>query len=593
MPSLRPAAVTVIVGTWVVCGLTGAPVAAQEPASKRSSIPSLNLSPDVAYAGSETCAACHREIAAVYRRTPMGRSMSPGDDAGHLAKAVKPVVIRDRRSNRYYTVFVRDKALYQSEHELGENGKELFRTTHKLRYAVGSGINGHTFVVQRGDHLFEAPLSYYSRIGRWGLSPGYEIENPGFNRPIVPECIVCHSGRPQPARLGAGRFRNPPFRELAIGCETCHGPGALHVKERSTTAKKPGEADPTIVNPRRLPARLAEDICMKCHQDADVRVLQPGKDYLDIRPGLPLREVLVLLNLPLESSAHNDRDLLEHHSSMKRSRCYIESGEQLGCLTCHNPHEPPPEDKAAYYRAKCFTCHTDSSCTAPRDPRARQASRNDCIACHMPRRDVKIIAHSSLTQHRILRDPGQPYPGAAGQPASADLVYVNGPQSELASLPAVTLLQAYAAFARKRPEYVSRYLALLEQVRQTDLDHPFVQAGLGRREMLRATQEANNKAAVHLSRAVQLGVNAPGPYLDLAEVLARLGRIEEAVKVLRQAVAAFPYAMEVRKALAIRYRDAGRHAEAEETLRQSAALFPESAELREILKRQRTADPAP
>ena len=211
----------------------------------------------------------------------------------------------------------------------------------------------------------------------------------------------------------------------------------------------------------------------------------------------------------------------------------------------------------------------------------------------MPKRDVKIIAHSSLTQHRILRDPGQPYPGAAGQPASADLVYVNGPQSELASLPAVTLLQAYAAFARKRPEYVSRYLALLEQVRQTDLDHPFVQAGLGRREMLRATQEANNKAAVHLSRAVQLGVNAPGPYLDLAEVLARLGRIEEAVKVLRQAVAVFPYAMEVRKALAIRYRDAGRHAEAEETLRQSAALFPESAELREILKRQRTADPAP
>ena len=578
---------------WLVCGLTGARAPAQEPASKRSGLPYLNLSPDVAYVGSEMCAACHRETAEVFRRTPMGRSMSLGDDAGHLAKAVKPVVIGDRRSNRNYKVFVRDKELYQSEYELDENGKELFQKTHKLKYAVGSGINGHTFVVQRGDHLFEAPLSFYSRIGQWGLSPGYEVENLGFNRPIVPECVVCHSGLPQPARLGEGRFRNPPFRELAIGCETCHGPGELHVKERSAAAKKPSDVDRTIVNPRRLPPRLAEDICMKCHQDADVRVLQPGKDYLDIRPGLPLSEVLVLLNTPPESSAHSDRDLLEHHSSMKRSRCYIESGEQLGCLTCHNPHEPPPDDKAAYYRAKCLTCHADSSCTATHNQPAKQANRNDCTACHMPKRDVRIIAHSSLTQHRILRESAQPYPGLAAPPASADLIYVNGPQSELASLPAATLLQAYAEIARKRPEHVSRYLVLLEQARHTNLDHPFVQAGLGRREMLRATPEANNKAAAHLSRAVELGVNAPGPYLDLSDVLARLGRVEQAVQVLQQAVGAFPFAIEVRKALTIRYQDAGRHAEAEETVRQSAALFPENTELREILKRQRTVAPAP
>ena len=94
---------------------------------KRSGLPYLNLSPDVAYVGSEMCAACHRETAEVFRRTPMGRSMSLGDDAGHLAKAVKPVVIGDRRSNRNYKVFVRDKELYQSEYELDENGKELFR----------------------------------------------------------------------------------------------------------------------------------------------------------------------------------------------------------------------------------------------------------------------------------------------------------------------------------------------------------------------------------------------------------------------------------------------------------------------------------
>ena len=140
----HPAAITAIIAAWLVCGLTGARAPAQERASNPSGLRFLNLSPDVAYVGSETCAACHRETAEVYRRTPMGRSMSPGDDAGHLAKAAKPVIIRDGGSDRYYSVFVRDKALFQSEYELDEKGKEIFRVTHRLEYAVGSGINGYT-----------------------------------------------------------------------------------------------------------------------------------------------------------------------------------------------------------------------------------------------------------------------------------------------------------------------------------------------------------------------------------------------------------------------------------------------------------------
>jgi tetratricopeptide (TPR) repeat protein len=211
----------------------------------------------------------------------------------------------------------------------------------------------------------------------------------------------------------------------------------------------------------------------------------------------------------------------------------------------------------------------------------------------MPKRDVKIIAHSSLTQHRIVRKPGQPYPGGAAPPASGDLVYVNGAQSEFASLPAVTRLQAYAEIARKRPEYVSRYLALLEHLSRTDPDHPFVQAGLARREMLRGAAEANERAAAHLSRAVELGVNAPGPYLDLSEVFVRLGQLQEAVSTLRQAVDVFPYSIDLRKALAIRLKDAGRYAEAVETLRQATELFPENAELREILREEKIVNPSP
>ncbi len=91
----------------------------------------------------------------------------------------------------------------------------------------------------------------------------------------------------------AGEFLDPPFREIAIGCESCHGPGELHVK---TSGKKSG----TIVNPAKLPARLAENICINCHQTGDTRVLQPGKTYQDFRPGQWLIDTVAILQSAFE-----------------------------------------------------------------------------------------------------------------------------------------------------------------------------------------------------------------------------------------------------------------------------------------------------
>jgi len=36
---------------------------------------------------------------------------------------------------------------------------------------------------------------------------------------------------------------------------------------------------------------------------------------------------------------------------------------------CHDPHRPAPEDKAAYYRSRCLTCHTETPCAAPASDR--------------------------------------------------------------------------------------------------------------------------------------------------------------------------------------------------------------------------------
>src|SRR5580692_11328768 len=67
----------------------------------------------------------------------------------------------------------------------------------------------------------------------------------------------------------------------------------LHIVSMKNRTSK--GAATQIINPARLSPYLADNICMACHQTGDVRVLQPGKSYQDVRPGHPLDDTLSIL----------------------------------------------------------------------------------------------------------------------------------------------------------------------------------------------------------------------------------------------------------------------------------------------------------
>src|SRR5438876_2667126 len=139
-----------------------------------------------------------------------------------------PVTTYDKKLNRYFQVFTDASGLYESVYRVDKDGKTVYRETEKISYTMGTGRNGIGPLVRRGNYLFQAPLAFYPRDKTWGLSPGYESFDVGFTRPITAECVICHSGLPRPLLAGIGLYENPPFRELGIGCENCHGPGQLH-----------------------------------------------------------------------------------------------------------------------------------------------------------------------------------------------------------------------------------------------------------------------------------------------------------------------------------------------------------------------------
>ena len=537
------------------------------------------------YTGSKSCGSCHKQIYEKYMQTSMGRSMAAVTP--ELNKTLQlPGQYEDEKLDRRFEIYTQDGKLYQSEAQTDALGKEIFRDAHPLVWKIGAGENGFGLLTDRESFLFQAPLSFYAKPKSWGYSPGYEFADYGFSRPILEGCIVCHSGLARPVAGTNGKYENPPFSEAAIGCENCHGPGAQHIAAmRSHTAEAADKS--TIVNPARLDAKLSDNICMLCHQSGDVRVLQPGKSYADFRPGMALDDVLAILKVQPTRESPPDDDHVEHYYSMTLSKCYRASGGALRCISCHDPHiQPSHEDAPAYFNKRCMSCHTSRSCTLPITARQRTAPADNCIGCHMPKRSIQTISHSSATNHRIVRKPGEAFPDIAFEqtnPSLSGVIHLDSTAGKEAQpLPLLTRLRAYGELAETKPVYVEPYLNVLDQLSKSQPDDTLVQAALGRKDLRGGDLGGAEK---HLGRSLELEPVQPAVSGDMAEVLSKLGRAEEAVVYLRKAVAEDPFNPVLRKKLIVSYIGLKQYVEAKKAIEQYLEYFPQDSFMRQMLIR--------
>lgn len=266
---------------------------------------------------------------------------------------------------------------------------------------LGSGARARSYVIQHGDALFESPITWFVEEQRWNISPGYERVIDRFERPVQPECLFCHCNYAERVKDTINRYQTPIFPHGAsIGCERCHGPGELHVKERHDGIDIASEVDDSIVNPRHLEPVLREAICEQCHLEAERRILRRGREVFDFRPGLPFYLFWSdFLSLP-ELNEHGK--FVGKTEQMCSSQCFKHSKGAMGCTTCHDPHSlPDPAKKTAFYRERCMSCHHKRDCSLPHPE--RQKNGDNCVACHMPRTDSTDISHTSISDHRILR----------------------------------------------------------------------------------------------------------------------------------------------------------------------------------------------
>jgi Tfp pilus assembly protein PilF len=368
----------------------------------------------VAYVGDAACGQCHGNLVASYATHGMAQSFY-ALTADNAVETWPSGWIEDAAGYRYRAYRDGDRFVQEEQWR----GSPEHRLVREVAYVVGSGSAARTYLAEENGRLFQLPLTFYTQQGRWDFSPGYEQQNPRFSRLVPDACMTCHNATPEPVAFAEGKYERVP---QGIGCEQCHGPGALHVDKHLGGAPEGEPVDYSIVNPAHLSAELQLDVCQQCHLQGSVMLRREGEDAYSYRPGMPLGEHVALFSPDVPTSV-TEVGIISHAERMKQSACF-EATPTMTCTTCHDPHEGFRDKGPDYFNATCQTCHAPDELQVQfgeAEMVAQHAASANCQSCHMPKVESHEAPHSSFTDHwiRVVRDTIEVLPDASDAPLVA------------------------------------------------------------------------------------------------------------------------------------------------------------------------------
>ncbi len=356
------------------------------------------------FAGSERCTECHAEVAAAYHSSGMGQSM-------WRIGSETPLEDYDQHNSfspdgrHHYSIVRTEEGVFHHERLADNNGETIYDQAVRIEFVVGSGTQGRSYLFNREGMLYMSPIGWYANGKRWDLSPGFKLPfHRRFSRRVPSACVECHAGQMN-LTSRTDVFDDPPFREIAIGCERCHGPGVDHIAFHEQ--KKLVGSDP-IINPARLDLDRREDVCTQCHLSGEGRYLRDGSHFGGFVPGNRIEDTYLIFVGGKRTTDDGRTRAVSQVEQMRSSGCYLASKGEMGCTSCHDPHSQiEEENRSSFYRGRCLTCHGNGSgdCSLEEAERLKRQSDDSCIACHMARLDASDVPHTTQTDHRILRLP--------------------------------------------------------------------------------------------------------------------------------------------------------------------------------------------
>jgi predicted CXXCH cytochrome family protein len=602
--------------------LTLALARADEPASISSDLAALGIPVTAGaapgYVDDHACASCHTDVARTYKRKGMARAFFRPRPETDIEDFSAPPFYH--AASRQSFQIVRDgERLVFRRWQTDEEARPVHVFETEVDWILGSGGHSRTYLYRApGGEMFQLPLAWYSQTRKWGMAPGYDRpDHDGVLRQVRRECLFCHDAYPEvPAGSDAHNAPHlfPASLPEGLGCQRCHGPGAEHVWLASGGMVPAPEIRAAIFNPGRLPPKRRDEVCLGCHFQPSVilpGLRRFGRGDFSFRAGEPLDGYLVQVDVEEDGRRPDERFEINHHAwRLRQSRCYLESGGGVGCLSCHDPHRVlPAERMKARVKGVCLGCHTQVAAG-----HAAHAAKDDCASCHMPKRRTQDVVQVVMTDHRIQwgdqgpaspkrlaplseRDPaltgvkilGGVQPGPLAEVYRASAAVRSGGGAEAVSYLERKLAEAkpaepepwfdlaqgqlrlgrfkdaeatlsgllqrrpddllaleWLALARAAQGKIDEAIELTRRSLATGSNRVEAEYNLGR---LLAAKGLNPEAEEHLRKAVSLRPNLAAGWFRLGEVQAAQGRKEEALASYRRALEIDPGHAGARKAL--------------------------------------------
>lgn len=442
-------------------------------------------------------------------------------------------------SDSYFSVVQRGGRYFQVRYQIDPTGRRVNEMEMSIDYVMGSGNHARAYLHRlESGRLVELPIGWYAeKGGYWGMNPGYDRpDHDGFRRPITYECMFCHNAYP---KIPPGHER--PFSEavyegelpVGIDCERCHGDGVEHVKLAGAAGAGAVAIRRAIVNPKRLSPNRQMDLCMSCHLETTSFPLPNAlqryeRGPFSFRAGEKLEDFLLNFDHAPEAGRQDKFEIVSAAYRLRQSACFLKSGGQLTCVTCHSPHR---QETRAGYNSTCRSCHGASG---------HVTAQADCVNCHMPKRRTEDVIHASVTDHLV----------AARMPAAGRLAERRENRDAYQG-PVVPYYPSKLTGAEG-----GLYLAVAQ-----------VKQGSNRKQGL---IDLGELLAQHRPARAEW-------YLEMAEALETDGQLERSASFYREAVSRDPSSGYMQQRLGTALRKLGRGAEAIPALRRSVQLEPERA----------------
>ena len=349
------------------------------------------------------CEPCHKEIFQKYLSTPMARA------SGGAGENLIPGAFVHSASGVEYSVSNpngQPRLTFRSRKDPHISGE------YPLSYFLGSGHLGTTYLYELNHYLFESPVAWYAASHGYDMKPGLaEMAQMPPSLPMQSSCLRCHMSAVQPSDPGTiNRYSGQPFLHGGITCEACHGDAQRHVNSGGKAA---------VVNPAHLDPDRRDSVCISCHLEGDISIERAGHSAIDYRPGDSISDYLAFYVYSGNNMTARGVSEVEQFS---QSTCKRMSGDKMSCTSCHDPHvTPAPEQRVAFFRAKCLACHNQPQFAAAHHP-----ENPDCTSCHMRHTGAENIPHVAWTDHRILKLPAPP-DTPTEHPQSAELSPILSP----------------------------------------------------------------------------------------------------------------------------------------------------------------------